>query len=300
MKVLILAAPTRKQRELELLDAQTRITPTAFRGAATWLASGIAIEEAQITLARDIGITAAHANDNQKLKFAHRRDSLQRLIDIFVQEAVTFLGEGFDAAETMNKPNPSVDHRDDAGEGCDDDDPYSPPLDAAFRPEVAMIPLPSYLGAARCEALGIDSLVKQEVVLREGQANDTLHAIRVGLADKAVIFRKTVRSANTQSSTTRAWNQVNQVSKAVALHVKKYAVCRTQLSKLGAAELLTQFLPLQKGDLKASSAVADPSARGQRNSTLPWFWSLNIQGDSSNSDWMTECKLPVMSFAACR
>jgi hypothetical protein len=61
MKVLIPAAPTRKQRELELLDAQTRITPTALRGAATWLASGIAIEEAQITLAREIGITASVA-----------------------------------------------------------------------------------------------------------------------------------------------------------------------------------------------------------------------------------------------
>jgi hypothetical protein len=298
MMLFILAAPTRKQRELELIDAQTRLTTTALRGAATWLASGISIEEAQITLARDIGTIAANATDNQKLKFAHQRESLQRLIDVFVQEAVAFLGEGFDVAEFLNRPNPSVDHRDDEAEGSDDEDPYSPPLDAAFRPEVAMIPLPSYFGAARCKTLGIASLVQQEVVLRDGQANDALHAIRVGLADKAVIFRKTVRSANTQSGTTRAWNQVNVVSKAVALNAKKYAVCRTQLSKLGATELLTKFLPLQKGDLKASSAVADPSARGQRNSTLPWFWSLDVQGDSSDSDWMTECMLPLITF--CR
>jgi hypothetical protein len=158
-----------------------------------------------------------------------------------------------------------------------------------------MRPLPSYLGAARCESLGIAALVQQEAMLREGQANDALHAIRVGLADKAVIFCKTVRSSNTQSGTTRAWNQVNVVSKVVALNAKKYSVCRTQLSQLGAAELLKKFLPLKKGDLKASSAVADPSAHGQRNSTLPWFWSLNIQGDSSDSDWMTECMSPIMT-----
>ena len=289
------AAPTRKQRELELLDAQTRITPTMPRGAATWLASGIGIEEAQITLGRDVGILSGNANDNQKLKVARLRESLQRLIDVFVAEAVTFLGEGFDSTEILNRPNPSVDHRDDDGDGSDDEDPYNPPLDAAFRPEVAMIPLPSYLGAARCKSLGIAALVQQEAMLREGQANDALHAIRVGLADKAVIFRKTVRSSNTQSGTTRAWNQVNVVSKVVALNAKKYSVCRTQLSQLGAAELLKKFLPLKKGDLKASSAVADPSARGQRNSTLPWFWSLNIQGDSSDSDWMTECTSLIMT-----
>ncbi|KAG2099270.1 uncharacterized protein F5147DRAFT_582692, partial [Suillus discolor] len=34
--------------------------------------------------------------------------------------------------------------------------------------------------------------------------------------------------------------------------------------------------------------VADPNARGQRNATLPWFWSLDVQGDSVSSDWMNE------------
>lgn len=299
IKGMINAAPTRKQRELEILATQTRVTPSALRGAATWLASGINIEESQITLARDVATLAANPNDNQKLKVAHLRESLQSLIDVFVEEAVKFLGDGFDSTEILNRPNPSVDHHTDDEEGSDNDVPYSPPLDAAFRPEVAMIPLPSYLGAARCKALGISSLVEQEVLLREGQANDALHAIRVGLADKAVIFRNTVRSSKTQSGTTRAWNQVNAVSKAVALNAKKYSVCRTQLSKLGADQLLEKFLPLKKGDLKASSAVADPSARGQRNSTLPWFWSLNVQGDSSNSDWMTECELPLQTLCCC-
>ncbi|KAG2030892.1 hypothetical protein BDR03DRAFT_877264, partial [Suillus americanus] len=49
-----------------------------------------------------------------------------------------------------------------------------------------------------------------------------------------------------------------------------------------------KYLPLKKEDLKASSAVADPNAHGQRDTTLPWFWSLDVQGDTSGNDWMTE------------
>ena len=153
IKGMINAAPTRKQRELEIIAAQTRVTPSALRGAATWLASGITIEESQITLARDVAALAANPNDNQKLKVARLRESLQGLIDVFVEEAVKFLGDGFDTSEILNKPNPSVDHHTDEDEVSGNENPYSPPLDAAFRPEVAMIPLPSYLGAARCKAL---------------------------------------------------------------------------------------------------------------------------------------------------
>ncbi|KAG1732337.1 hypothetical protein EDB19DRAFT_1640236, partial [Suillus lakei] len=45
---------------------------------------------------------------------------------------------------------------------------------------------------------------------------------------------------------------------------------------------------LKKEDLKASSVVADPNACGQRDTTLSWFWSLDVQGDTSGNDWMTE------------
>ncbi|KAG2028428.1 hypothetical protein BDR05DRAFT_889621, partial [Suillus weaverae] len=52
-------------------------------------------------------------------------------------------------------------------------------------------------------------------------------------------------------------------------------------------DLLKKYLPLKKEDLKASSAVADPSAHSQRDTTLLWFWSLDVQGDTSGNDWMT-------------
>ncbi|KAG2067440.1 hypothetical protein BDR04DRAFT_1027560, partial [Suillus decipiens] len=46
--------------------------------------------------------------------------------------------------------------------------------------------------------------------------------------------------------------------------------------------------PLEKANLKATMVVADPNARSQRNSKLAWFWSIDIQGDSTSNDWMNE------------
>ncbi|KAG1895644.1 uncharacterized protein F5891DRAFT_984083 [Suillus fuscotomentosus] len=153
------------------------------------------------------------------------------------------------------------------------DDDHNPDPDpethhaSIFQPELTILPLPSNLGIVRCNELGLTDLMKEETAFREGQANDALHAIRVHLGDKAVIFWNTIRSAKSQASSTRAW---------------------TQLAKLPDHDLLKKYLPLKKEHLKANAAVADPNARGQRDATLAWFWSINVQGDTSGNDWMTE------------
>ncbi|KAG1871356.1 hypothetical protein DFJ58DRAFT_713869 [Suillus subalutaceus] len=152
-----------------------------------------------------------------------------------------------------------------------------------FKPEKVVIPMPSNMGPARCAELGVADLIHQEVTLREGQANDALHSIRVHLADKAIIFRKTVRVAKSQATSTRAWAQVHSVDRAVSLNASIYSKCRSQLGKLGADIGL-----LEREDLKVSTAVADPNARGQRNNQLAWFWSMDVEGDSDSSDWLNE------------
>ncbi|KAG2085106.1 uncharacterized protein F5147DRAFT_589220 [Suillus discolor] len=67
-----------------------------------------------------------------------------------------------------------------------------------------------------------------------------------------------------------------------------YSKCWAQLGNLQAHILLEKYLRMEKSHLKASAAVADLNAQGQRNSTLPWFWSLDVQGDSISNDWMNE------------
>ncbi|KAG2067331.1 hypothetical protein BDR04DRAFT_983997, partial [Suillus decipiens] len=53
-----------------------------------------------------------------------------------------------------------------------------------------------------------------------------------------------------------------------------------------------KYLPLKKEHLKASTAVVDPNACGQRDATLTWFWSMDVQSDASRNDWMTKCEYP--------
>jgi hypothetical protein len=158
-----------------------------------------------------------------------------------------------------------------------------------FRPKTAVILLPSNLGLGRCDELGVMGLIAHEITLREGQANDMLHGIRVHLADKAILFRMTVRPARSQVTTTRAWVQVRSVEWVISLNSTIYKKCRAQMANLGADHLLEKYRELEKRDLKAT-LVVDPNAQGQRNSTLPWFWSLDIRGDSISNDWMNECE----------
>ncbi|KAG1884390.1 hypothetical protein F4604DRAFT_1919569 [Suillus subluteus] len=98
----------------------------------------------------------------------------------------------------------------------------------------------------------------------------------------------TVQPAKSQATTTRAWAQVHSVEWIINLNTTIYKKCRAQLSHLGTDELLEKYRELEKGDFKATSAVGDPNTRGQRNSTLPWFWSLDVQGDTVSNDWMNE------------
>ncbi|KAG1876011.1 hypothetical protein C8R48DRAFT_669235 [Suillus tomentosus] len=142
---------------------------------------------------------------------------------------------------------------------------------AVFCPEITVIPLPSNIGLAWHNELSVTDLVAQEITLREGQANDLLHLLR--------------------AQSTRAWAQVHSVERVIRLNSHIYTKCRQQLVKLEAFGLLEKYRQLDKKDLKTSAAVADPNSRGQRNSTLPWFWSFEVQADSTSSDWMTECNL---------
>ncbi|KAG1844237.1 hypothetical protein F4604DRAFT_1937648 [Suillus subluteus] len=127
----------------------------------------------------------------------------------------------------------------------DNEDRYDTPV--KFTPEALVIPLPSNIGIERCAEWGVANLVLQEISLREGQANDALHAIRVNLADKAVLFRTTVRSAKSQAWSTRAWARVHLVDKILHLNVQMYSKCRSQLVHLGADDLLVQALAIGEG-----------------------------------------------------
>ncbi|KAG0695461.1 hypothetical protein DFH29DRAFT_880030 [Suillus ampliporus] len=241
-EVQLTKAPTRKQQELHLLNHQAQWpTSEIHHGAATWLASGIILEEEQL-------------------------DGMTVMLDTTVWD--------------------SVGSSDDDPDQSDEDEDYD--LLVKFKPKTVVIPLPSNIDIKRCTEWGVADLVLQEISLREGQANDVLHAIRVNLADKAVLFCTMVQSAKSQARSNRAWACVHSVDKILYLNTQIYSKCCKQLIHLGANDLLTKYQPLEKADLKATMVVADLNMHSQRNSTLAWFWSIDVQGDSTNNDWMNE------------
>ncbi|KAG1828929.1 hypothetical protein EV424DRAFT_1536162 [Suillus variegatus] len=208
-EVQLRKAPTRKQQELRLMAQGQRPGEAHRRGAATWLAEGLAIEEAQVTLQMDVRKLGHWATDTQRLAIGHRRDTLQRDINGWTAARAIILGEELDTEEDMDAEL------------------------RAFEPEKGVIPLPSNLGLEKCAALGVADIADQELTLRQDQANNALHHIRVHLADKAVIFQKTVRVAKSQALSTRAWAQVHSVDRAVSMNASIYSKCRSQLCRLG-------------------------------------------------------------------
>ncbi|KAG1795013.1 uncharacterized protein HD556DRAFT_1365543 [Suillus plorans] len=211
--------------------------------------------------------------ETQRLDITRQCDWLQGQIDGFTRSALTHLGEGFDADDEPDDLN--VDILDDL-----DDDPADFTETShtwTNSPELTVIPLPSNLGVDRCRQCMAEDLIPLEMSLREGQANDALHNLRIYLCNKAILFQSTVRQAKSQALKTRAWSQVMSVQQAVSLHASIYTKTRKQMMKLELGQdQLEKYKPLLHEQLKISTAVGDPNARGQRNESLAWFWAVEV------------------------
>ncbi|KAG1879029.1 hypothetical protein F4604DRAFT_1880057 [Suillus subluteus] len=278
--------PSRKEIELRLLEeGSARNAAPSRRSVATWISTGLAIEEAQIALLIKVRRMGKRSTETQRLDIARQRDRLQGQIDGFTQSALTHLGEGFDADDDPDDLN--VDILDDL-----DDDPadFSKTSDAwTNSPELTVIPLPSNLRVDRCRHCMAEDLIPLEMSLHEGQANDTLHNLRIHLCNKAILFRTAVRQAKSQALKTRAWSQVTSVQQAVSLHASIYTKTRKQMMKLEPGQdQLQKFKPLLREQLKISTAVGDPNARGQRNESLAWFWSVEVDLGGLDQSWNEE------------
>ncbi|KAG1751888.1 hypothetical protein EDB19DRAFT_1628301 [Suillus lakei] len=259
-----------------------RVGPARLQGTVTWLAEGLSIEEAQLTLQMDLRRLGWHPTESQWLDIAHQWERLQGDIDWWLAQGLRFLNDRIEDGNIQVIENKlfmlEEDQMDEMVEEF-----------RLFKPEKMVLPMPSILGPERCAKLGADNMIQHELALWEGQANDALHNIRVHLADKAVIFRTAVRTAKSQAMSTRAWVQVHSVDRAVSINASIYSKCQTQLANLSTNnKFLERYRPLLKEHLKVSTAVADPNTRGQRNNTLAWFWSMDVEGDSHNSDWLNE------------
>ncbi|KAG1743982.1 uncharacterized protein EDB91DRAFT_1080812 [Suillus paluster] len=279
-------APSKKEIELRLLqEGNAHHAAPSRRSVATWISMCLAIEEAQITLLIKVRRIGKRTTKTQRLDIARQCDRLQGQIDAFTWTALMHLGEGFDADDNPDDLN--IDILDDLN---DDPEDFIGKSDTwTNSPELTVIPLPSNLRVDRSKRCLAEDLIPLELLLREGQANDALHNLRIHLCNKAILFQTTVRKAKYQALKTRAWSQVTSVQQAVSLHASIYTKTRKQMMKLELGQdKLQKYKPLLQEQLKISTAVGDPNARGQRNESLNWFWSIKVDLGGSDHLWNEE------------
>ena len=165
--------------------------------------------------------------------------------------------------------------------------------DGPIPPERIPLSLPSALGHAECVRRGLRPLVDLELKLRVGQCNDQLHKCRYSIAHKSYIYRTGRQHVPSVIETGRSWDEIHAVEGSLAQHARCYSVARRAMERLNAPdELLRKYKVLKREDLKASKAVVDPTARGQRNAGLPWLWTIDVpeeDADNPDSDWFREC-----------
>ncbi|EGO21549.1 hypothetical protein SERLADRAFT_410165 [Serpula lacrymans var. lacrymans S7.9] len=151
--------------------------------------------------------------------------------------------------------------------------------------------LPSNLGKGTCKIEGLHHLVSQELTLREGQANYTLHQICILLGQKFFLFRMKVRAAwgSLSEKKLKAWAEVTHMEANIKVHSAIYKRAQHVTISLGCwAEIFKKYQELKPDYLRISTQLMNPNATGLHNTALPWFWSMDLKGDTSQQTCIFE------------
>jgi hypothetical protein len=252
--------------------------------------------------------TGSHPTPDQQRDIVLKRTRLQERVDAFQKQAANFLQAASDGGDdswdnTLIRETYVGEEFDGIGEGEDDDEHASSaeehnqmelsgdcPTNGGMEVEYISLHLPSHLGRNWCDENAAEDLAEAELRLREGQLNDTLHHIRIALGHKSYLYRHDVRPARTQRLKTRAWAEVHAAESALQNHARVYIRARQAMVHLGAsASLLDRYKVLRRQDLSVKTSVIAPHVRGQRNKSLPWFWTMDVRRDADVGEWMEDC-----------
>ena len=263
-------------------------------------------------LVRTLG---SHPTSDQKMDIALRRSRLQDKVDTFQKQAASILHTVSNDADDSWSDDytreiytgaefDGVGEEEDYGldsaakEHHQTEFPRSSPLNGCINAENIPLHLLSHMGQSWCNRNAAEDLAKAELRLLEGQLNDSLHHIRIALGHKSYLFRNNVRPARTQRLKTRAWGEVHAVESTVQHHARVYNRAWQSMVDLGAETfLLDRYKVLKRQDLRTETTVIAPHVCGQRNKSLPWFWSMDARRDADVGAWMDDCT--CFSFHAC-
>lgn len=237
-----------------------------------------------LRVARKIGKSK---KKNQDQSLVEKRKRLQAKIDTFIRDGRQYLGF-VDAT-----PESAIDSGWYDVDDGDDLPSFSNPADvdtSAIYAEDVALPLPSSFGRDMCDG-PLRQLAKCEAKLREGQANDALHGLRVAIAKKSFISRTKLRpNAPTSNyvNRLRSYGDVQVAQLSIDHAAKIYSTARNALNILGANDILQHLQVLRKEHLRASTAVVDSNAPHQSQDLLSWIW--HTPRNTQNPAFLDESK----------
>ena len=242
-------------------------------------------------ISRKIG---RHPKDRDLLDLTTRRRRLQDRIDSYSTRAAQKWAVQDSTFPTALYHHPSEGNNLLSDDSADEsDNPFFLHKPSGWSPESAVLILPSNLGIQQCTEQGYDASAYKEKSMRIGQANDALQGLRMALSRKAILFRG-LRQATSKTKRNRSWDNIKTISESARHHVIMYLRAREALINLGATEEEKSiYRPLTQEQLKITTAIIDPALRGVRNATLPWFWTMDLQGDTEKAPDMDECESDI-------
>lgn len=131
----------------------------------------------------------------------------------------------------------------------------------------------------------------KEIKLRIAQAEEALEGIRHEIGHKSYLYRKDIRLAESTAQKTRGYSAVHAADRSLKQHLRVYEQAKWALKKLGAAKtVLQRFQDILPEHTVALTSIYKPNDRGHRSDCLPWFWKMDVAGDSMTSEYMDECQ----------
>ena len=255
--------------------------------------------EGRIELQRFVKKLGRDLTTEQKILLEERRSRLRSQIDDFEKQAPIYLGPL--VISSSSRTSNIEDWVDLEGLDVDYDLPDVSPtttdtsqIDESLPPESRPLPLPSATVPDHLDSNAeLPEIVSCEFDLRQGQANDALHDLRLSIMYKSYLYRAGVRNNSpTQSYSTRSYGEVRAVQTSIEQAAKTYRLARKVMIKLKPSNTLSSKYPaLQKEDLRASTAVADSNAPGQRSEILSWIWNISsVPRDGESPAHLDECQ----------
>ena len=244
----------------------------------------------RLKLRLHVASLGAKPSNKVRLALIKKRSQLQNRINEFCDQAVKFIPERFHQSISKGPDATAGDSEflSLLEEDPDIPTPFTPPKVVA---ENQFLPFPSTVGVDTLTTAGLDSLVKKELILRKGQANDCLQGVRTHLGEKSFLFRHDLRLADSKVRKTKAWTRLSTVNQKLHKERWVYEKARLAMMQLGASSTdLELYRPLTREDTRVSTAIMKPNQPGQRDASLAWFWTISKPSEGVDGDILREGK----------